>query len=130
VVGEHLARSQKAVEMHLLRRDPDKQPRLPPGDGVMAEHEEPATRRAHEARHRTDQRRLASTVRAEQPEEGVGWNTQLEPVERARSVRIDLREPVDEQGSARPAEIGHCCHLIPRLAAAEIRLAHHAAGES
>ncbi len=97
VIDEHLARGEEAVEVHLLRRQPDQQTGTRVRDRVVAEDEDPTGRRPHEAGDRADQRRLTGTVRAEQAEEATSRDPQLQPVQRMRPVGVDLRQAVNEQ---------------------------------
>jgi hypothetical protein len=77
VVDENLSRGQEAIEVHLLRRDPNQYARLEVGRGVVAEDGGVAAPDPDEARDRLDQRRLAGAVRSKQAEERARWDPKI-----------------------------------------------------
>jgi hypothetical protein len=105
VVDEQLARREEPIEVHLLRRKADQHPRMEVGDGVVSEDEDPSSGRTDEAGDRGDRGRLPCAVRPEQAEEASIGHVQLERVERMRTVRVDLRQPVDAECGR-----GRCAH--------------------
>lgn len=64
VVDQHLTGSEEAVEVDLLRRKSEEEPRAPINNSVVAEDEDPSHWRSHKTGDRADQRRLPGSVRA------------------------------------------------------------------
>src|SRR5215213_6027681 len=99
VIVERLLEREEPVEVEVLRRQPDRQPRLGVVvDGVVAEHADRARRRLREPRRAVDQRRLAGAVGPEQAEELTRADRQRDALESLRAGLVALVEVRDLQG--------------------------------
>lgn len=81
VVGEHLAHREEAVEVDLLRGEPDQQPGATLiGHGIVAEDADVSTGSSYEAGDHPDQRRLGGGVGTEKTVERAGRNVHVKPL--------------------------------------------------
>ncbi len=117
VVFEHFTRGEEAVQVHILRRDANLQPRVRRlGDDIAAEHVNAAGRCADQPGNHPDERALARAVGAEQTEKAAGGDVQGEAAQRVRAIAVDLfdvlvpqrRALVPNRSSLQPCPAG-CC---------------------
>jgi hypothetical protein len=109
VVVERLLAREEPVEVEVLRREPDREPRLGVVvDGVVPEHADVAGGRLRQPGRAVDQRRLAGAVGAEQPEELARADLERDALERLGAGRVALDEVCDLQcrGHCRTGNIG------------------------
>ena len=102
VVVERLLDGEEPVEVELLRRQPDRLPRLAVvADRVVAEDLDRAAGRLRQPGRAVDQRRLAGPVGAEQAEELARLDLERDAAQRLHPGRVALDQILDMQGRLR-----------------------------